>query len=272
MKRKNLIIAGVIILSAVLLWFIIRKYGPGLTAGLVKPPELVLRISDVSEGYPQDNLNDTLLRYTGFTISYNEDNEEPAWVAYILTRAEVQSGTEERSENFRPDKNISTGSATLKDYSGSGYDRGHMVPAADMKWSPVAMSESFLLSNVSPQEQGFNRGIWSRLEAKVRDWAVKNDSILVITGPVVKGINKYLGESRVGVPVYYFKVIADISAPSYKVIAFLLENRSSSGDILNYAVSIDSLERVTGYDFFPSLTDKAMVERMKKNIYTRLWK
>jgi DNA/RNA endonuclease G (NUC1) len=105
-KRKNLILAGIIFLSAVLLWFIIRKYAPLLTAGLVNPPELVLRISDVSEGYPEDNLNDTLLRYTGFTISYNEDNEQPAWVAYILTKAEVQSGNEERSENFRPDKNI----------------------------------------------------------------------------------------------------------------------------------------------------------------------
>jgi endonuclease G len=272
MKRKNLIRALIIILSAVLLWIIIRKYGPSLTAGLVNPPELILKISDVSEGYPDDNLNDTLLRYTGFTISYNEDNEQPAWVAYILTKAEVQNGNEERSENFRPDKNISTGSATLKDYSGSGYDRGHLAPAADMKWSPEAMSESFLLSNMSPQEQGFNRGIWSKLEAKVRDWAVKNDSILIITGPVLKSINKYIGVNRVGVPGYYFKVIADISAPSYKVIAFLLQNRSSSGDIMNYAVTIDSLERITGYDFFPSLTDKSMAERMEKNVYIRLWK
>ncbi len=272
MNRKNLIIAGVIILSAVLLWFIIRTYAPGLIAGLVSPPELILKISDVSEGYPADNLNDTLLRYTGFTISYNEDNEQPAWVAYILTRSEVQSGNEVRSENFRPDKNISTGSATLKDYSGSGYDRGHMAPAADMKWSTVAMSESFLLSNMSPQEQGFNRGIWSRLEARVRDWAVKNDSILVITGPVLKGINKFIGENHVGVPYYFFKVIADISAPSYKVIAFLLQNQISSSDIMQYAVTVDSVERITGYDFFPSMQDKVMKERLEKNIYTRLWK
>ena len=272
MKRKNLIIAGLVFLSAVLLWFIVNKYAPELTAGLVRPPELVLKVSDVSDGYPEDNLNDTLLRYTGFTISYNADNEQPAWVAYILTRTEVQSGNEVRSENFRPDKNISTGSATLKDYAGSGYDRGHMAPAADMKWSPVAMSESFLLSNMSPQEQGFNRGIWSRLETKVRDWAIKNDSILVITGPVLKGIKKHIGKNHVGVPDYYFKVIADISAPSYKVIAFLLQNRSLNGDIMNYAVTVDSVERMTGYDFFPSMHDKAMHERMEKNIYPRLWK
>jgi endonuclease G len=272
LKYKKIISGAVIVLSAALLWFVIKKYGPSLIAGLVNPPELILDISDVSQGYPKDNLDDTLLRYTGFTISYNEDNEQPAWVAYILTADEVQSGNEDRSENFRPDKNIATGSATLKDYSGSGYDRGHMAPAADMKWSKVTMSESFLLSNMSPQEQGFNRGIWSRLEAKVRDWAVKNDSLLVITGPVLRGINKYIGENRVGVPGYYFKVIADISAPSYKVIAFLLENRSSTADLMDYAITIDSLEKVTGYDFFPSMPDKDMAERMEKNIYKRLWK
>ena len=272
MKSKNLILTIIIILSTVLIWFIIRKYGPGLIAGSANPPELILKISDVSEGYPEDNLNDTLLRYTGFSISYNEDYEQPAWVAYILTRSEVQSGNEVRTENFRPDKNISTGSATLKDYSGSGYDRGHMAPAADMKWSPVAMSQSFLLSNMSPQDQGFNRGIWSRLEARVRDWAVKNDSIIVITGPVLKGINKFIGADRVGVPEYYFKVIADISAPSYKVIAFLLKNKSSSGDIMNYAVTIDSVEKITGYNFFPMMQDKVMKKRLEENNYSRLWK
>jgi endonuclease G len=272
MKNKRIILTLIIVASAVLLYFIIKKYGPQLTAGLVKPPELILKISKVSDGYPEDNLNDTLLQYTGFTISYNEENEQPAWVAYILTKEDVQSGNEERSENFRPDKNISTGSATLKDYSGSGYDRGHMAPAADMKWSQIAMSESFLLSNMSPQEQGFNRGIWSKLEAKVRTWAIQNDSILVITGPVIKGIKKYIGENRVGVPGYYFKVIADISAPSYKVIAFLLENRSSTGDIMRFAVTIDSLEKATGYDFFPYLPDKKMAENMEKTIYPGLWK
>jgi endonuclease G len=141
-----------------------------------------------------------------------------------------------------------------------------------MKWSPEAMSESFLLSNMSPQDKGFNRGIWSKLEAKVREWALENDSILVITGPVLKGINKYIGENRVGVPDYYFKVIADISAPSYKVISFLLQNKSTTGDIMNYTVTIDSLERITGYDFFASVPDKAMVERMEKTLNIRPWR
>jgi endonuclease G len=269
MKGKKIIFGAVIILSAFTIYFIYRKLGE---EGKINPPELVLKISDVSEGYPQDNLNDTLLIYTGFTICYNEHNVEPAWVAYILTRREIQSGNQVRSENFRPDKNISTGSATLKDYSGSGYDRGHMAPAADMKWSKEAMSESFLMSNMSPQDQGFNRGIWGRLEAKVREWAVSNDSLLVISGPVLKGIKKHIGANHVGVPEYYFKVIADISAPTYKVIAFVLKNKSATGEIYNYAVTIDSVERITGYDFFPNMNDKAMRERMEKNVNIGAWK
>jgi endonuclease G, mitochondrial len=146
-----------------------------------------------------------------------------------------------------------------------------MAPAGDMKWSARAMSESFLLSNMSPQEPGFNRGIWSRLEAQVRDWAIKNDSIIVITGPVLKSVKKYIGKDHVGVPDYYFKVIADISAPSYKVIAFLLPNRSSTGDVMNYTVTIDSVERITGYNFFPLMHDKEMKTRMEKYNYARLW-
>jgi endonuclease G, mitochondrial len=269
MKGKKILIGTVFIILALSLLFVVNRFRE---KGKIYPPELVLKISDVSEGYPQDNLNDTLLKYTGFTISYNEENEEPAWVAYILTRTEVQSGNVVRSENFRPDKNVSTGSATLKDYSGSGYDRGHMAPAADMKWSKEAMSESFLMSNMSPQDQRFNRGIWGRLEAKVRDWAVSNDSLLVISGPVLRGIKKHIGANNIGVPEYYFKVIADISAPTYKVIAFVLKNKSGTGDILNYAVTIDSVERITGYDFFPKMKDQAMKERMEKTINTSAWK
>jgi endonuclease G len=268
MKRRKFLVGIVIIISASILWIYVSKY----KTGSAELPELVLKISDVSEGYPADNISDTILRYTGFTLSYNEKYEQPAWVAYILTRSEVLSGNEVRTENFRPDKNISTGSATLKDYQGSGFDRGHMAPAADMKWSAKAMSESFLMSNMSPQEQGFNRGIWNRLEARVREWAVENDSILVVSGPVLKGIKKYIGKDSVGVPYYYFKVIADISSPTYKVISFVLPNKSSNKEILDYVVTVDSVERITGYTFFPSVQDNQMRKRLKTTLSTSSWK
>jgi endonuclease G len=133
------------------------------------------------------------------------------------------------------------------------------------------MSESFLMSNMSPQTPGFNRGVWSRLENKVRDWALENDSILVITGPVFYGIEEYIGENLVGVPKYYFKVIADISPPDFKVISFLLENSSSREDLISFSVSIDSLETITGYDFFAAHPDQDMIDKMEARINTSGW-
>jgi len=124
---------------------------------------------------------------------------------------------------------------------------------------------------MSPQLPGFNRGVWSRLETKVREWAVENDSILVITGPVLNDIDNYIGENRVGVPKAYFKVLADISPPTYKVIAFLLNNQSSTADIFTFVVSVDSLEMVTGYDFFSSLTDQSMIGRMESGTSISGW-
>lgn len=226
-------------------------------------PPLIIEYNNISELFPLLPDSTPLIAYTGFTLSYNEEFEQAAWVAYILTRDEVLGGTETRSENFRADTLIETGSASLSDYAGSGYDRGHLAPAADMKWSPSAMSESFLMSNMSPQLPGFNRGVWSRLETKVRDWAVENDSILVITGPVLGGISDFIGSNMVGVPKAYFKVVADISPPNYKVIAFVLRNQSSLADLYTFTVPVDSVEKITGYDFFSTLSDQVMIGRME---------
>lgn len=267
-----------LLIAASLLWLVIREnplsVATFISEEVATPPEppLILEINSVSDAYPALDEGDSVLVYTGFHLLYNEDYEQASWVAYILTREQVLSGTESRTENFRADTAIVTGSATPRDYLRSGYDRGHLAPAADMKWSPAAMSESFLMSNMSPQTPGFNRGVWSRLEAKVRGWAVDNDSILVITGPVFYEIEEYIGENRVGVPKYYFKVIADISPPDYKVISFLLENTSSTADLFSFAVSIDSIEVITGYDFFATHPDQDMIERMESRVNTTGWK
>jgi endonuclease G len=234
-------------------------------------PPLILEINNLSDGYPATSDTTPVLTYTGFHLQYNEEFEQAAWVAYILTKEMVLSGTEARSENFRADTMIITGSATPRDYLRSGYDRGHLAPAGDMKWSEEAMSQSFLMSNMSPQLPGFNRGIWNRLEAKVRDWAVGNDSILVITGPVFYDVTEFIGENRVGIPQYYFKVIADISAPTYKAAAFIIENQSSTASLSAFVVTIDSLEKLTGYDFFSTHSDRDMIERMESIVDIRGW-
>lgn len=196
-----------------------------------------------------------LTRHFAYTLLYNEKHEQAAWVAYQLTKNETVR-VYERSNDFNEDPLIASGSATDFDYKRSGYDRGHLAPAADMGWSATAMRESFFYSNMSPQDPGFNRGIWKRLEEQVRDWAWENEVIYVVTGPVLTSNLPNIGSNGVSVPSYYYKVILDYSQPSVKAIAFLLPNQSSTAGIQAYVVSINEIEKLTGIDFFPSLPDQ----------------
>lgn len=156
---------------------------------------------------------------------------------------------------FIPDPYVTTGSARDIDYKGSGYDRGHLAPAADMAWSITTMAESFYFSNMSPQAPQFNRGIWKKLEELVRTWAIENESIYIVTGPILDNHLKRIGPDQVAVPEYYYKVILDYSSPEIKAIGFVLPNEGSSENLQHFAVSIDSVERLTGIDFFPLLPD-----------------
>lgn len=195
-----------------------------------------------------------LTRHFAYTLLYNEKHEQAAWVAYQLTKNETVR-VYDRSNDFNEDPLIASGSATDFDYKRSGYDRGHLAPAADMGWSATAMRESFYYSNMSPQDPGFNRGIWKRLEEQVRDWAWENEVIYVVTGPVLTSNLPNIGSNGVSIPSYYYKVILDYSQPSVKAIAFLLPNQSSTAGIQTYVVSINEIEKLTGIDFFPTLPD-----------------
>ena len=143
-----------------------------------------------------------IIRHLGYSFQYSEKHEQAFWVAYELTKKETEKAFE-RTNEFIPDPSVSTGTATVGDYSKSGYDRGHLAPAADMGWSAQAMKESFYFSNMSPQEPGFNRGIWKKLEEQVRTWAKAYDSIYVVTGPVLKDGLVQLGPNGVSIPKYY---------------------------------------------------------------------
>ena len=212
-----------------------------------------------------------IIEHTGYTLSYNEEAEQPSWVAYELTRDEAFGDAAEREDNFREDRAVRTGSATLDDYRGSGYDRGHMAPAADFKWSEEAMSDTFYLSNMSPQDGGLNRGLWADLEAIVRQMAVDNGKVYVVTGPVLTdGPFETIGESKVIVPHQYYKVVLDYTDPDIKAIGFVLPNEKCEEDIEYYVRSVDEVEELTGLDFYPALPDdiEAIVEA---NVDTARW-
>jgi endonuclease G, mitochondrial len=150
---------------------------------------------------------------------------------------------------------VKTGTADNGDYAGSGYDRGHLAPAADMGWSSIAMAESFYYSNMSPQVPAFNRGIWKRLEELVRTWAVDYNAVYIVTGPVLTNGLLTIGINKVSVPKYFYKVILEYNDQDIKGIAFILPNTGSGEPLQNYAVTIDSVEKFTGIDFFPKLPD-----------------
>lgn len=251
-KKKRHALRNIIIILAVLLVLFIA-----LCFVTPKESEELLRADGRIENLelPAEVPGEQIIRHTGYTLSYNEDAEQPSWVAYELTREEVLGGGE-REDSFKEDPSVITGSATLADYRKSGYDRGHMAPAADFKWSAEAMSDTFFLSNMSPQAPGFNRGIWADLEAAVRTMAYDNQSVYVVTGPVLTdGPYETIGKNRVAVPKRYYKVILDYTEPEIKAIGFVLPNEASSEPLSAFAMSVDDVEEITGLDFYPRLPD-----------------
>ncbi len=208
-----------------------------------------------------------------YTLSYNEEHEQAEWVAYKLTKESIQAPNVKRTGDFRPDPKVRKASASPRDYYGTGYDRGHMVPAGDMAFNKRAMSETFYMSNMSPQIRNFNGGIWRELEENVRDWAYKFREIYVVTGPVLsQGIREQIGGNKVSVPDYYFKVLLDIAEPEKKAIAFLLPNEVSTRPLRDYAVSINEVEALTGIDFFHQFMDDAFEEELEAMTDVRPWK
>ncbi len=196
-----------------------------------------------------------LVEHTGFSLGYNERYEQASWVAYPLVREQVL-GQGSRDRFFNPDPKVKTGSALFSDYTRSGYDRGHLAPAADFKHSEGQMRETFYMSNISPQDREFNAGIWNDLEKLVRAWANKYEKIYVVTGPVLKPGLKTIGKiNKVAVPEQFYKVVLYAEPPYIKGIAFLLRNEPASMPLSKAAVSIDSVESLTGIDFFPMLPD-----------------
>lgn len=189
-----------------------------------------------------------------YTLSYSEKHEQAEWVAYELTPSDFSRNNFERPY-FEVDNKVKTKSADWRNYKNSGYDRGHLVPAGDRKNSFKAYSETFLTSNISPQDKGFNAGIWNRLEQKTRFWADKYDGVFVVTGGVLKGKLKTIGYESVSVPSEFYKIIVDVTDGKHKAIAFLIPNKASEKSFYEYSVSIDEIEAKTGIDFFPNLPD-----------------
>jgi len=214
-------------------------------------------LSFVDETYrgfvPEVVSKDFFLDYNGFVLEFDTLTRNAKWVCYLLCRENLGNG-EERASNFRMERRLGDYSPRDAAYRNSGFDRGHLAPAADMGYSAESMYDSFFLTNASPQVPGFNRGIWKRLEEQVRKFAADKDSIYVATGPVLQSNLPAIGDSPIRIPDYFYKVILKKDTENPQGIAFIMKNESASGDLKAFAVSIDSVEVLTGINFFPLLS------------------
>ncbi|MBQ9556845.1 MAG: DNA/RNA non-specific endonuclease [Muribaculaceae bacterium] len=226
------------------------------------------RDSLMTVGTPH-GMSDTLLNYgEAFAVHFNSERGIANCAAYELVSNEL-NGTAERRNEFIPDPGVK-GCPTPADYAGSGMDRGHLVPAADLKWSPDAMRQSFLMTNIAPMHKALNEGGWAKLEEKVREWTARDSALLVFTGPVVSEGDTTLASGRVTVPSAYYKVIVAPCVSPRRAIAFIYPNGHSGGRLRQYAVSVDEVERRTGLNFFPTLSDEEQ-QQLESRVSLDLW-
>lgn len=199
--------------------------------------------------------DDSVYWYTAHTLQYNNEARQAEWVAYELTADEVTTKIVKRQNNFIPDPNSKIISADSPDYYTSGFDRGHLAPSADMRFSVEAMRDCFYYSNISPQHPCLNRGIWLTLENHARSWAKKFGAIYITAGPIFSTDDSTIGSNKVRVPSAFYKAILDYNSFPPKAIAFIFPNEESKKTLIEHSVSIDTAERITGLDFFSFLPD-----------------
>ena len=214
-------------------------------------------------------------QYAGFWLCYRESYETAEWVFYELSAAGLDRKSK-RSNDFREDKSITTGSASLADYKGSGFDRGHLAPARDMAFSDEAMSESFLMSNMTPQAPAFNRGMWKDLEEQVRGWAFAFGRVFVATGPIWEKVAAdygFIGLNQVRIPEYFYKALLAKTDAGWQAAGFILPNRKCEGVLADYVVSVDEIEARCGVDFFAFLEDSVEdeIEASTQSEFTAGW-
>ena len=196
-----------------------------------------------------------ILKRTGYVASYNKTTLLPNWVAWHLTAERTEGSAKRSGVDFAEDTEVPELRATDWDYYNSGYDRGHMCPAADNKWSKKAMEESFLFTNMCPQNGNLNRGDWNEMEMACRKWAKKYGDLYIVCGPILyKGKHKTIGKNKVFVPEAFFKVVLR-TGDDPQAIGFIYKNTSGNRPKDSYVNTVDEVERITGIDFFPSLPD-----------------
>jgi len=249
-KTKYSILTAIIIVTSLLIKeYLINNEHEIKVAGGTELKE------DTNEYFLPTSTTGQIVHHKGYTLSYSEPHEQAEWVAYELKKEHL-SNTNFKRPYFEIDNAVKTKAAHWRNYKKSGYDKGHLCPAGDRKYSKAAHDETFLTSNISPQIHSFNAGVWNRLEQKTRYWARKYDGVFVVSGGVLKGKMKTIGSEKVAVPNQFYKVIIDNNSGDTKMLAFLMDHKDSKQSLYKFVVSVDDIENLTGIDFFSELEDK----------------
>ena len=225
--------------------------------------------SEFDDRFLPTSTTGVIVSHQYFTLSYSEAHEQAEWVAYELKKNQIKNSDFKRPY-FVEDRSVASGSADWRSYKNSGYDRGHLVPAADREFDYDAYHETFLTSNISPQNKDFNGGVWNKLEQKTRYWAKKYDGVFVITGGVLEDGLPTIGDDHISVPKEFYKIIFDKRKDGNKVLAFLIPNEPTNKSFYEYTVSVDEIEAKTGIDFFSQFS-KAIQEKLESGVDREGW-
>ncbi|MGF1557487.1 MAG: DNA/RNA non-specific endonuclease [Flavobacteriaceae bacterium] len=248
---KNKSVYGILLLVCVLgFWLFENFYTPD--AYTISDDEVIK--TPVPSFIVPSSTAGQLVQHHNFMLSYNENFEQAEWVAYVLKKSHLTSDDRKRPY-FIEDPKVKTKSADWRNYKGSGYDRGHLCPAGDRRFSEQAYNETFYTSNITPQNKDFNAGVWNRLEMKVRQWAKQHGEVFVITAGVLEPGLEEIGDEDVAVPRQYYKIVARGKAENLKVLGFLMDGKESSKPLDEFTVAVDRIEERTGIDFFSELPD-----------------
>lgn len=289
-KRSNTsqLIVGTLCIAAAVAWYFLSPREIESDTSTVSLPSEQLSSADsltavsapvdaadeVPVEVPATSAGDVVISHTGYELSYNSETNCPNWVAWELTGDEARAYCE-RYDDFQPDPDIAAPSqVTTRDYSGSGYTRGHMCPAADMRWSAEAQHDCFYMSNMCPQLEYLNTESWEELEKACRQWAKHEGSVYIVCGPVFdKGSKpRTIGrQHKVRVPDGFFKVVLSLRPGHEKAIGFYYAHNSKEQTMAATAMSVDDVEKMTGYDFFPQLSSD-LAGRLEATYDLSAWK
>ncbi|MBO4475845.1 MAG: DNA/RNA non-specific endonuclease [Bacteroidales bacterium] len=265
-------VAGVAVVAGALVWYSVDRNDGGSPQADPEVPEVVQAAAGALE-IPAAVPGGRTVQHGAYVTSYNTTTLIPNWVAYEITAEEAAVRRERSDTQFKMDPALrGVTQAMREDYSGSGWTKGHMMPAADAAFNTTAMEETFYFTNVCPQNETLNAGDWQYLEKRVRSWAKRYGSVWVVTGPII-GKNKYgtIGERDVVIPDSFYKaLLVRREDGSYSSIAFVMDNDDERYLLKDCCMSVDELEAITGYDFFPALDDR-IEEKVESKVKKSDW-